>query len=415
MAEGNDTPGGEPGRSAQRSEGDLLAERRARRAAESGEVALTRRAEAAEATVQTLERHVASLQQRLREAEDSQRQISESLDVERAAALEREHELRRVKQREYAEQQLRVEAEDRLSSVDHESRVEVDRLAARLGASEDDMGELAARVDAFQLQLAAVEQATVAERAAARRGELELQARIAELERHGSELQRGLERERAARERLECALAGMRESYRLLGGLLGDLKGIVERVIASVDRGQGTAIPTPVRAAMTAWAPPQRAASAELEDADPTQASSALVSASPLPQAASGPAGSSAPASPPAPSPATAAPASTTAPAGAAPQRPGHPTPLEPAFKPRGAAQETHGAAQETHGAEMADALAAAVERLRARAEVAPELAPEHAEEPPHAPAPRVEGAPHKHSMSLITRVRRWRKQRRNR
>ncbi len=84
MAEGDETHGGERGgfsagssaaRSG-RSEGDLLAERRARRAAESGEVALTRRAEAAEATVQTLERHVASLQQRLREAEDEQRMAS---------------------------------------------------------------------------------------------------------------------------------------------------------------------------------------------------------------------------------------------------------------------------------------------------------------------------------------------------
>ena len=51
-----------------RGEGDLLAERRVRRAAESGEHALMLRAEAAEATVRTLETHVASLQRRLREA-----------------------------------------------------------------------------------------------------------------------------------------------------------------------------------------------------------------------------------------------------------------------------------------------------------------------------------------------------------
>src|ERR1700677_3213889 len=115
MPEGSETPDGQQGpppegrvppTPAIRSEGDLLAERRARRAAESGEVMLTRRAEAAEATVQTLERHVASLQQRLREAEEDRVRIDELLDLERTATLERESELRRVKQREYAEQQL---------------------------------------------------------------------------------------------------------------------------------------------------------------------------------------------------------------------------------------------------------------------------------------------------------------------
>src|SRR5271157_3624204 len=114
MAEGNETFGGEPGGGEGRGrggEGDLLAERRARRAAESGEAALTRRAEAAEATVQTLERHVASLQQRLREAEEDQRRMAGLIEAEKAEAEEREAELRRVKQREYAEQQLRVEAE----------------------------------------------------------------------------------------------------------------------------------------------------------------------------------------------------------------------------------------------------------------------------------------------------------------
>ena len=114
-----------------RSEGDLLAERRARRAAESGEHALTLRAEAAEATVRTLETHVASLQQRLRDAEEQSRRAAEMIEADRGRALWRsdrrperrgtpgrlrdvlERELRRVKQREYAEQRLRVEAEDR--------------------------------------------------------------------------------------------------------------------------------------------------------------------------------------------------------------------------------------------------------------------------------------------------------------
>src|ERR1700736_2755637 len=129
MTEGSETPGGEPPR---RSEGDLLAERRARRAAETGEEALTRRAAAADATVRTLEVHVSTLQARLQEVEEERGVHLERAKAERAAVLEREAELRRVKQREYAEQQLRVEAEDRVMSMDRESRAQLDRLNRRL-------------------------------------------------------------------------------------------------------------------------------------------------------------------------------------------------------------------------------------------------------------------------------------------
>jgi chromosome segregation ATPase len=71
------TPGPRGGSSQPPNERDLLAERRARRAAESGENALLRRAETAEATVKTLEGHVASLQRRLEEAERDGRRTSE--------------------------------------------------------------------------------------------------------------------------------------------------------------------------------------------------------------------------------------------------------------------------------------------------------------------------------------------------
>jgi hypothetical protein len=67
-----------PGGGAPRpDEPDLLAERRARRAGEPGEQALLRRAEAAEATVRTLEAHVFSLQQRLTEADGDKRRTDE--------------------------------------------------------------------------------------------------------------------------------------------------------------------------------------------------------------------------------------------------------------------------------------------------------------------------------------------------
>ena len=157
MAEGSETPGA-PGAGAQSgglgpegrgrgNEGDLLAERRARRAVESGDAALIRRAEASEATVRTLEAHVASLQLRLREAEAEERRISELVQAgqgppagERRSSTEQE--LRRAKQREYAEQQLRVEVEERLTHVsavgiqlEREGREEIEQLGARLSAS----------------------------------------------------------------------------------------------------------------------------------------------------------------------------------------------------------------------------------------------------------------------------------------
>jgi chromosome segregation ATPase len=266
MAEGSETPNGEQGSGPEgrprRGEGDLLSERRARRAAESGEAALMRRAEAAEATVQTLERHVASLQQRLREAEDDRVRIDELLEVERGAALEREHELRRVKQREYAEQQLRVEAEERMLSVEGESRVEIQRLEVRLSASELDARELARRLEGLRRQLAEAEQEVAAERAAVRRAEQGLQARLTELERQVLEIQRGLIAERSARERSERLLERMREGHRRLEALLGEMNGIVGRVTAALASGGRTAL---ARQAAPTGAPEARGA--EMADA----------------------------------------------------------------------------------------------------------------------------------------------------
>jgi DNA repair exonuclease SbcCD ATPase subunit len=347
MAEGSETPNGESGNGpegrARRGEGDLFAERRARRAAESGEVALTRRAEAAEATVQTLERHVASLQQRLRETEDERLRMDELLDSERAAALEREHELRRVKQREYAEQQLRVEAEERAAQasdmgvrLERESRAEIERLSARLGASEESARQLARRLQALQRQLVEAEQAAREARTAGG-GEQpdpapELQARLSELERRALEIQSGLDSERAARERSEQLLTSMREGHVRMEQLLGELKGIVGRVTGAI-------------------AAQEHAASARQ----------------------SGPA--------------------------------------NPA---------------EARGGEMADALAAAVERLRARAEAVaddqettppPSLAAAGTRPVQDAPGPAREAPPrlpaHRHSLSWFARRRIKRKQRR--
>jgi hypothetical protein len=104
-------------------EPDTFAERRARRAW-LGDAALLRRAEAAEMSVRTLESHLADLRRRQEE--------SERLRERTAAQLaERELELRRVKQREYAEQQLRVEAEEAAVRARRSRRAELDHWQRR--------------------------------------------------------------------------------------------------------------------------------------------------------------------------------------------------------------------------------------------------------------------------------------------
>ena len=377
MAEGSETPNGEQGTGPEgrprRSEGDLLAERRARRAAESGEVALTRRAEAAEATLQTLERHVASLQQRLREAEEEHLGMAELVEAERVAALEREHELRRVKQREYAEQQLRVEAEERLLSLDRESCAEIERLSAELSASERAARELTRRLEGVQRQLSEVEQAAAAERATVLSDlrsvtEQDLHARLTELERRALDIQSGLDAERAARERSERLLMDMRQGHRRMESLLGEMKGIVATV------------PAALAADRSKLGQRQR----------------------PGPRAGAGSASSEA----------------------GGPARGGAPSEDAPSA--------IRAIASEAGGAEMSDALAAAVERLRARAEAAPPApgeaaapapgeaaAPARPEAVPQAraegAAPAVQRLAHKHSKSWIARQRIRRKQRRAR
>jgi hypothetical protein len=356
MAAENETPGGESGGGAQyggmgaqgsgrRNEGDLLAERRALRAAESGEAALIRRAEAAEATVQTLERHVVSLQARLAEADDERTRLGELLEAERTVALEREHELRRVKQREYAEQQLRVEAEDRLVGLDREDRDEVEELARRLSASEQHALELSDRLEDLQLQLAEAEQVAAAEQASTRHAEGDLAVRLSELEERAGEIQRGLEAEHAARERSEQLLATMRQGHSQMELLVGDMKQLIIHLTSALSARRAAAQP--------------------------------------------------------------AAPAPVEMPASVAPR----PSPPAAAVEVP-LAQRSEGAppelAEPARGAEMAEALAAAVERLRARAQTAP---PATAETPRPTPA----GVPHKHSRSLIGRLRNRRKQRRSR
>ncbi len=294
------------------------------------------RAEAAEATVRTLETHVASLQQRLSEAEEERRRAPEQIEPEQTphtagwrspapGAEEIERELRRVSQREYAEQQLRIEAEDRCVEIERNGRAEIDRLSLRLNASEREARALEARLEILQRELAEAEQSAAAEladlrSAATRRSEDALPERLAALEQRIVEIGGGLEAERAARLRAERLLEDMRGSQRTAVGLLAELG----EVLAQLKRDTSEPAPAPAPA-------------------------------SPVPAAGE---------------------VSLT----------------------RGAEakQLASDAAAEAASGEMAEALAAAVERLRARVEEQPES--------PHAPAAKA--LPHKHSMSLIARWR---------
>jgi hypothetical protein len=380
IAEGNETPGGESGGVPEGrrppSEGDILAERRARRAAESGEHALTLRAEAAEATVRTLETHVTSLQQQLRESEEEGRRLSERIDSARVPRAEQraelaelsyppardpalERELQRASQREYAEQRLRIEAEDRCGDVERDARTELDRLSRRLDASERDAQTLGTRLETAERELAEAEQALAAQRAAVLRSERALRERLSDLERQAERLHSGLEAERSARERAEQMLAALQQAQRGAQLLLSGLADTVARLREATLRPR-EADPQP----LTRPSPP-----------------------APLPPVA--PLGWR-PAAPPPPEP--SAPGAPRSPASIASTPDSVPTPSAPVASAQGRPLRS----DEAGGGEMAEALAAAVERLRARVE----------EQTSALAAPAAKAPPHKHTMSLIARTR---------
>jgi DNA repair exonuclease SbcCD ATPase subunit len=350
MVEGSETPGGglgpdQPGGMSpregrgHRGEGDLLAERRARRAVESGEQVLARRAEAAEATVRTLEAHVASLQRRLGEAEHQREHPSEPISHAAGASGHAgppelaEQELRRMRQREYAEQRQRLEAEERTADIERENGAEVERLRRRLSDSEGEAGMLAERLQQLRRELAEAEQTLAAERASLREAEAELRGTLAQLEERAALAERELESERSERERAERELERIRAGHRKLEGLVEELKdtsGRLREVALAATGGEGE---------MQAASAAAGAGEASVAGA---QAAAAI---------------------------------------------------------PRARARAT------PHNGEMVEALAAAVERLRTG--MAEDTSPASS---------MSEMAPrHKHSMSLIGRLRMARKQRRQR
>ena len=337
--------GGE-GRS-RRGEGDLLAERRARRAAESGEHALMLRAEAAEATVRTLETHVASLQRRLREAEDEGRRMSELIVASQPA---REGAGTEPSQAPERERERGLAATPSPSTTGGDAGVgdpggagagtEIDHLLRRLSASESQAHILAVRLEAVQRELADAEQAAAVERAAARRSQQLVHERLDTLERKAGLLGSGLDAERTARERAERVLERIRRGQGLIEELVRELASIVARLLSATASRQPAAAERP------------------------------SVAARPLAE-------------------------------GARAAAPGAPAAAGPALPERALASGPG----EARAAEMATALAEAVERLRARAEA----------DSPGAAAPQQSRVEHRHSRSLIGRIRIARKQRRER
>jgi hypothetical protein len=175
IAEGDDqTPPREgPAREFER---DVLAERRALRAG-AGEAAQLRRADAAEATVHALEQQLADLRRRQADAERERERAVEQL-------ADREHELRRVKQREYAEQQLRVEAEENVTRQRRRHRAELDRLQRRVDEARVALHSSGERGE--ELRARAEERCAEAER---RHGEAERRHAAAEQQRLRAEEQ----------------------------------------------------------------------------------------------------------------------------------------------------------------------------------------------------------------------------------
>jgi hypothetical protein len=167
---------------------DVLAERRARRA-EAGDPALMRRADAAEAAVRNLETHLAALERRLEEVGRERERVAQQL-------IERESDVRNVKQREFVEQQLRVEAEQRSERLQREMRAEIQELGNRLEETERHVREL----DAELAQL--------------RERDARLVPIVRELMDVAAGLRTGFERELSAlREELQQQVVWERETY----------------------------------------------------------------------------------------------------------------------------------------------------------------------------------------------------------
>ena len=187
---------GEPTVDAQVIDRGVLAERRARRA-EIAEQALLRRASEAEATVDTLQRQLANLEQRFA-------RTNEELERLRRGANEGEAERRRLRQREYAEQQQRLESEERVRELRAQIAGESDGLRASLREAERKTERLTGELERVQRALAEAQHAAAAERANLRRAREDLAAREAEFTQREQQIARGEAAAGSTDERVEA-------------------------------------------------------------------------------------------------------------------------------------------------------------------------------------------------------------------
>jgi hypothetical protein len=206
---------------------DVLAARRARRA-EAGDPVVVRRAEAAEAAIRNLETHLAALEQRLEEVGSERERIAQQL-------TEREREVRSVKQREYAEQQLRVEAEERGERAQREMRAQMQELHRRLDETEQRARELAAELEDVRRELSEAHQAMALGERLRERSE-ELRERLVALEGRFTEMQREVAVEREAREHAERELVQLRERDARLTPLVCELMEVASELRVSFER-----------------------------------------------------------------------------------------------------------------------------------------------------------------------------------
>jgi hypothetical protein len=221
MIEESETPeGGSPSEKAS----DALAERRARHA----DPAVIRRAEAAEAAVRNLETHLAALEQRLEEVARERERIAEQLS-------EREREVVHIKQGEYAEQQLRVEAEERSERVQREMRVQMGELGTRMEDTERNARELGVELEQVRRELSEANQAMALGERLRERGE-ELRERMGALEGRFAEMQREVALEREARQQAELELAHLRERDARLTPIVGELMAVAGELRGSFER-----------------------------------------------------------------------------------------------------------------------------------------------------------------------------------
>jgi hypothetical protein len=172
--------------------------------------------------VHALERQLADLRRRQAEAERERERASEQL-------ADREHELRRVKQREYAEQQLRVEAEENVARLRRRHRSELNRLQRRVEEAHAAMQATGERAEELRVR--------------AEQARLEAERRYEEAERRRA----NAEQERTQAER-RCATLAARLAVvgdgctRLREGILV-LEGAVAALRAEVEHERGAARP----------------------------------------------------------------------------------------------------------------------------------------------------------------------------